>query len=234
MRRLATRVADGAMGFAGPLNGLLVLGIVAFTVLRADEAGQIRLASGSVSAQVRDILWFALLCGLASFSTIEVLKRLTGIRGFYQLRQTMNWLEGRYRNEPGRGRRVPVGMATPENHPAFFELLSVMGVRGIAERNRVFDLPTEQLAAQINTGVDSALVAPDRYPGLMAALLGAQSDLLDAFKRQAEGAAERPRSDIRSTFRRQAQIPAASEPEGRARQLPGCGQSPRCGRPPPD
>ena len=137
------------------------------------------------------MLWFALLCGLSAFSTIEVIKRLTGIRGIYQLRQTMNWLEGRARDRPGRGARIPIGLATRENLPAFFELLDAMGVRGIAERNRVFNLPTEQLSAQINAAADGALVAPDRYPAFMAALLGPKSDLLDAFKSQAANPPQR-------------------------------------------
>jgi hypothetical protein len=38
-----------------------------------------------VSEQTRDMLWFALLCGLAAFAMIEILKRVFALRGLYQL-----------------------------------------------------------------------------------------------------------------------------------------------------
>jgi hypothetical protein len=95
------------------------------------------------------LIALVVLCGFAAFATLEILKRVFGLRGFYQLRQTQVWLTRRYARDD-----------------AFDGMLKAMGLHtakgGLAwdERHRVFNLPTEHLAAQISAAADLALTAP--------------------------------------------------------------------------
>jgi hypothetical protein len=179
---LRERVETSAGAYADWLNAALILAIIGFAVGRAVTGNGVHLiTSGSVSGQARDVLWFALLCGLASLATIEILKRVFGLRGLYQRRQTELWLRGR----------------TPRNltsQDPFTELLDAMGVRVRAsdtdsrmagpasgDRNRVFNLPPTQLAAQVSAAADIALTTVqdernagnDRYMALISSLIGA-------------------------------------------------------------
>lgn len=115
-----------------------------------------------VSEQTRDMLWFALLCGLAAFATIEILKRVFGVRGLYQLRMTGAWLE-----------RRGSSASSFDGFYVIYELVRAMGV-GKSDRDvpRVFNLPTEQLTAQISAAADRALIDPSRYRALVTALSG--------------------------------------------------------------
>lgn len=163
MKAAPRRAGDWGWLFAGSINIVLVSAILIYaaTVL----PGGIALANGSVSQQIGDVLAFSLLCGLASFATVEVLKRLVGLRGLYQSRQTRLWL-----GERARG----MGAA------AMDQLLDAMGLRGPDRRGdrqaslRVFNLPTEQLAGQVSTAADVALATAasegDRYRWLLSAL----------------------------------------------------------------
>lgn len=129
----------------------LFLAVLMYGILSAVREGSFRLASGPVSSQVRDILWFSLMCGAASAATIEVLKRIFRLRGAYQRRQTIQWLQS----------RAPSKEAFSE---VSLELHSAMGTV------RTFNLPIEQLAAQIGAAADIALSSPSRFPSLLACL----------------------------------------------------------------
>jgi len=134
--------------------------------------------SRPVSEQTRDMLWFALLCGLAAFAVIEVLKRVFALRGLYQLEVTRNWLGDH--GEPH---------ATDPRAGATWELLGAMRWRTQKrDVRRVFNLPTEQLTAQISAAVDRALLEPSRYPALFTALAGAP--ITDTRDENDEGRAE--------------------------------------------
>ena len=147
------------------LNAWLIAVVITYAVVRALTGSGLHLASGSVSAQVRDVLWFSLLCGLASFATIEVIKRLSDVRGRYQLRLTTAWLYARS-HYAGTG-SVP-----------FEELLGAMGFTPDpmpGEVLRAFNLPAEQLSAQISGAADVALTRPDEFPDLVSCLVGRPS-----------------------------------------------------------
>jgi hypothetical protein len=123
---------------------------------------------------------------LASFATIEALKRVFGLRGWYQRRQAAKWLNARasvvddygaeafeelldalgvYRRQP----RVPPDGETsaPQGAPQH--------VNFPGDRDRVFNLPTEQLAGQVGAAADIAMTPPDRgrYSKLLSSLIGA-------------------------------------------------------------
>src|SRR5207245_1988065 len=82
-------------GYADVLNAVFILGIAGYAVVEAAGNGGLHLSGGPISNQTRDLVWFSLLCGLASFATIEAVKRLAGVRGLYQRRQTKIWLADR-------------------------------------------------------------------------------------------------------------------------------------------
>jgi hypothetical protein len=116
----------------------LIIAVVVYAA--ADATGGITLG-GDAGEAIRDLLWFALLCGLASSATIELLKRVFSLRGLYQKRQTEVWLANRagWGSEP------------------FHHLLAVMGLKRWSDAVRVFNLPTEQLIAQISAATDVLL-----------------------------------------------------------------------------
>lgn len=139
------------------VNTVLILGLVYYVVFAGLQDG-FRLEHGSVSSQVQDVLWFSLLCGAASAATIEIAKRLTSIRGRYQERTTINWLEAR-------------GLQDPD---LLGEALTRHGRR--ADVLRTFNLPSEQLAGQIAAVLETAVLAPSSdstYEPLLTAFAGA-------------------------------------------------------------
>jgi hypothetical protein len=148
--RATTWVLAGALNLAG----------ITLVLVWAFAEGEPRLGDGSVSTRVGELLWFALLCGMGAFATLEILKRVLAVRGYYQRIQTRRWLADR----SGRGDQ------------AFDELLAAMGLnvqltkerrlrglRELSQEHRVFNLPTEQLAAQISAAADVALATKGRH-----------------------------------------------------------------------
>jgi hypothetical protein len=148
------------IAFSSVFNAVLIVGIAAVAIDRALSDG-FHLAGGSIPEQVRDLVWFSLACGLASTATIEIFKRLTPIRGLYQRRQSALWLKARRPAE-----------ARPEKEDLYKPLQTAMRLRTRAELTRIFNLPTEQLAAQISSAADAALTAPDEQKWFLEALTG--------------------------------------------------------------
>jgi hypothetical protein len=149
----------GPAVFAGWINIALIGFILVFSLVVA--GGRIGFDdSRQVSEQTGDLLSFASLCGLSAFATIEILKRIFGLRGAFQERQTRNWLEQRYMTD---------GFA-------FHQLLHAIGVAQPDDVRRVFNLATERLAAQISDAADRALAEPDDYGALLEALTGKSAD----------------------------------------------------------
>jgi hypothetical protein len=145
------RISATVGAYANVVNAFLIGAIAVYAFARA---------SVSSAVIVRDLLWFTVACGLASFATIEAVKRLTGIRALYHERETKRWIERRAVRRNG------------EEPDPFWMLLSVMGVsddRSPGDRKRVFDLPAEQLAAQLSGAAEIAVATPDAYGPLVAA-----------------------------------------------------------------
>jgi hypothetical protein len=77
--------------YAHTANALLIAGVVVYGLTHVDGE---HLSGASMSGQASNLLWFAILCGLGAAATIEVLKRILGFRGMYQLRQTRQLARG--------------------------------------------------------------------------------------------------------------------------------------------
>lgn len=151
-----------------------ILTVIAYAVASAWQDPEYGFPEETVSSP-REVLWFTVICGLASMATVEVGKGLFGLRGIYQRQQIAKWLQQRAPNDEAR--------------PAVFELLlRAMGIDVIAynaddielrpaarraakrQMRQLFALPIEQLAAQISIAADLALSDPIRYSALLGAL----------------------------------------------------------------
>lgn len=154
------------------INIALIAAVLLYVLVRALTEKSFRLQTGSVSAQARDLLWFALACGLLSFATIECVKRLTYVRARYHENETRLWLQTRL----DRIRREPTESA--DRTSPFQQLVSAMGIEPDARR-LLFNLPSEQLAAQISAAADLALTSErdDRYTYLLASVTKDERDL---------------------------------------------------------
>lgn len=153
------------------------------------------LGSGAVADQVRDLLWFCLLCGVSAFATIEIIKRLTSVRGHIQLALAGEWLMTRLRVDDAK--RLPY-------RAPLDELRDAVGTRGSWPRDRkdpapermssdlerVFNLQTEQAVAQVSRAGDRALADPKRFQSL---LIGLMQDVPRSLSRN-EGDRERENS----------------------------------------
>jgi hypothetical protein len=135
------------------VNAALIGVVAAYAAALALSGDGLGLRPGDVAGQVRDVLWVAALCGLVAASLIEILKRLLHLRGVFQLHAVRRWLAERAEGDP------------------FADLLRSLRVEGSAG-TRMFDLPTEQLAAQVAMAADSALGPPHEMKALVAALAG--------------------------------------------------------------
>jgi hypothetical protein len=212
--------------FAPWVNIALIVGVIAYAALEAAFGGGFELAEGSVSTQVRDLLWFSVICGLASFATLEALKRIAGLRGIFNRRQLATWLDERTPDERGPDalRREERTLDESPN-PAFDNLMEAMGLgdRSVPDGDekppplsvnrgdyrRVFNLPIERLAAQISSAVDVALVSPDRYRSLIGALVGGEAgrkisssrSVLEFFKQESEGTDDDSRFELAQRVR---------------------------------
>src|SRR4051794_37301860 len=155
---------------------VLILAVASYAIASAATGGGFHLAAGSVSSQVRDVLWFALLCGLSSFATLELAKRLTPVRGFFQRLLTRSWLAER----AGETDTPPVQL--------FDMLLSAMCLRRRDEL-LVFNLPAEQLAAQVASASELAWASPREFALLLDALGSAEN------KDPGDAAGARPADD---------------------------------------
>jgi hypothetical protein len=79
------------LSYARTANIVLCAGLLAYAVTRGAESG-VDLHVGSVGGQIGDLLGFATLCGLLAYATVELTKRLTGLRGSVNLAVVEGWL----------------------------------------------------------------------------------------------------------------------------------------------
>lgn len=152
-----------------------------------------REAFGLLTGRSWTVLGFAVGIGVASAATIQVAKQLLGVRSRFQRRWVMDWIGDRCAIEPlwadwlERHRQLIERSASPSDDPvvspqvladsqrslATAELeAALLGGFGQRELRDVFDLPIEQLCAQIGSAADLAITRPDVNAELLLALMG--------------------------------------------------------------
>lgn len=119
----------------------VALAVFAYAVYLAASHDGFELQPRAAVDPGANIFSFALLCGAASAATVEVFKRLFGLRGLYQHRQLLRRL----------------------GHHGVGALLHGIGRKGPQRVPLLFNLPMEHVAAQINAAVDIALADPYRH-----------------------------------------------------------------------
>lgn len=148
----------------GTATNLVLIGLtLAYGIGHWSSAGRASMGASPTRA-VWELLSFALLCGLATFTTIEAFKRLLGLRGYYQARQTRLWLARRAQDAVwnperlGDSERVADHLEKAEflGFHAWIQMLDTMGVEHDSI-TRTFNLPNEQLAALVSSAADAAL-----------------------------------------------------------------------------
>jgi len=160
----------GIVGFlAAGMLPFLPFFLVVVLVISLIQAGIHPQPGVTFISETAAIIWFSLFTGLCSMVVIEVAKRLLGFRGIYQSRQVRVWLMSRAPNEK-------------DGSSAYDRLVEILGGlpgsaswRGtsyVAYLRRLFDLPIEQLSAQIRLAADAVIVNPWRDKALIAAFAG--------------------------------------------------------------
>jgi hypothetical protein len=124
----------------------------------------------SATTLLGSFLLFSLAAGAGSMAIIQLAKNILGVRAFYQEYKVKRWLAGR---------RGPIAK------PAYDDLIRALGYcktpendkspeakLGQSEERALFNLPVEQLAAQISLAADLAVSYPSEYKNLLEALTG--------------------------------------------------------------
>jgi hypothetical protein len=143
---------------AGAFPLVVTAVIVATGIVLELHSGKANVAPSTMAGQMIAV---AAVAGVASMAVVQVVKSLFGLRGLYQQRQVKRWIEGR----PG-GRR---------GYQQFLDVLTPAdaGDEERSERSYLFDLPIEQLCAQVSGAADLALESPNgEYVDFLNSLAG--------------------------------------------------------------
>lgn len=100
------------------------------------------------STMAGQLIAVSAVAGLSSMATVQVVKSLFGLRGLYQQRQVKRWIEERPGADSGYAQFLKA--LTPADPQ--------VGKR--REPKYLFDLPIEQLCAQVSTAADLAVESP--------------------------------------------------------------------------
>jgi hypothetical protein len=152
-----------------------ILAIIILAFVSPIASFHVRAATATpVSTVALSILWFALVCGLASMATVETAKRLVALRSLYQRRQVKLWVTGRVRPaDAWSGALTELDQAMgllPSALPPNFDSSDFR-----LRRRALYDLPIGQLVAQISIAADLALSDPGHYRSLPSVLVGEDS-----------------------------------------------------------
>jgi hypothetical protein len=108
-------------------------------------------------------------------ATVEIAKRLVGLRSVYQRRQVELWLWEKAEGRPSylialADLDQALGLATGAERSSVSESVSQNNAK--RRRRTLFDLPIGQLVAQISAAIDTGFADPNRYQALLSVLVG--------------------------------------------------------------
>jgi hypothetical protein len=152
-----------------PLISGALLVILFLSALRAmTHHGNSSTLAHTTTTLVDGVLLFSLAAGTGSMAIIQLAKQIFGVRSYYQERSVRQWLVGRGGAAGG---------------PAYDDLVRALGYGkrakgsqgtegefGRSEARALFNLPVDQLAAQVSLAADLALSEPGDYPNRLAVL----------------------------------------------------------------
>lgn len=165
----------------------LALIIVLLAVLFLASRGGFATHRDTVSLLIRGswaVVGFTAAVGVVSAGIIQVGKQVFGVRGIVQRTWVLRWIETRSTEEPlwsdWRERHPEISrddtvadLADAQRQLASIELQrALLGGLSPHELQRVFNLPVEQLCAQIGAAADLAMSEPQDHAELLLALTG--------------------------------------------------------------
>ncbi len=149
---------------------VIILVIAWFQVRTPAQHGDRSTPAPTATALLGGVLLFSLAAGAGSMAVIQLAKQILGVRGLYQEYKVRRWLAGR---TDGKGNSHGAGKS------AYRDLSRGLGygrgqegTLGRSEERALFNLPIEQLAAQVSLAADMAISYPREYPALLEALAG--------------------------------------------------------------
>jgi hypothetical protein len=144
------------------LTTILVLAIIA--VSSPPQHFDKSTPAPTATALLGSFLLFSLAAGAGSMAIIQLAKNIFGVRAFYQEYRVKRWLKGR---------------SEASWETAYKDLIRALGYSKVpegklarSEEHALFNLPVEQLAAQISLAADLAISYPTEYNDLLGALTG--------------------------------------------------------------
>jgi hypothetical protein len=146
--RFARLLLTGAF----PVAAIIV--IAAFGLILQLRAGQIMASPSSTAGELVGIV---VVSGISSMAIVQVVKSLLGLRGLYQRRQVIRW----FTQQQG-------------GYQGYLEFLSALAAANVSNRDPryLFDLPIEQLCAQVSGAADMALASPSQFDAFLKCLVG--------------------------------------------------------------
>lgn len=199
IRITRSRATDQATGFLTAITLVVTILVTVIVLLIQLKSAGVATEHDSLSLLIRGswgVVGFSAAVGIASAGAIQIVKQLAGVRGYFQRIWVFEWMGSRISNESlwnrwlidnsGRIAEIPdgvdakiqrdslaLGVARVQRERAASELEeALLGGLSARELLRVFDLPTEQLCAQIGIAADQAMSRPNDYAELLLALTG--------------------------------------------------------------
>jgi hypothetical protein len=144
--------------------------VVVYAIIQDDTSGTIGPAETHIVDQIKEIGWYAALSGVLAMSALEISKRLFGLRGIYQRRQVAQWLATRTNPTIGKLALDELDQALGADIPSGSSRADVLSKQ--IDRLRLFNLPMEQVAAQVSEAAETQLMINPTTSNLLAALVG--------------------------------------------------------------
>jgi hypothetical protein len=167
---------------AGLFPFLLIGAIVALGLILQFHAGRPTAPPPTIAAQ---LLGLSIVAGIFSMAAVQMVKSLLGIRGVYQQRQIREWFKDRDRSSDDNGYneflsaldstlQVSRGVESPESMSLQDQRrLQRQSNRLVRDKLRyLFDLPIEQVCAQVSNAADIAFASPENYQEFLICLAG--------------------------------------------------------------
>lgn len=176
---LAARLRNGRWALRGLIPAVVALGAMA-TIVVVDVFDRLSIQRANSPGQSRDLLAFALLCGVISFAAIEMVKRLLPVRGAVQRTALRQWWIR-------RARSVAVSPSTSWDELGRVMVLgstsSIPGVPSGTGRRlsawSMFNVPIQQLCAQLANVAEASLIEPALHLQLYYFLTRSPGDTQD-------------------------------------------------------
>jgi hypothetical protein len=128
--------------------------VAGYALILQFSTGRIGVPASSIAGQLVGII---VVSGVSSMAIVQIFKSLLRIRGIYQNRQFVRWFT------QSQGGNV-----------GYVEFLDAVAAVD-SERRKLpylYDLPIEQLCAQVSAAADVALASPQQFRNFLASLTG--------------------------------------------------------------